>query len=68
MEEVVIITRDINGSRIDHYLHWDKVCDYIQQNLTDEDEILLVIVEDTCIYSSLFNDRINCSDLLGFFA
>lgn len=68
MEEVVIVTRDINGKRTNHYLRWDKACSYIQGNFTDEDEILLVIVEDTCVYSYLFADSINRYDLLGFFA
>lgn len=68
MEEVLIITRDINGKRTNHYLHWDNVCSYIQGNFTDEDEILLVIVENSCIYSYLSSDHITASDLLGFFA
>lgn len=68
MEEVIIVTRDINGKRTDHYLHWDGVCSYIQENFTDEDEILMVVVEDSCIYSSLFNDPITREDLIGFFA
>ena len=68
MEEVVIITRDINGNRNNHYLHWDNVCTYVQDTFTDEDEILLVVVEDSCIYSYLSSEAITISDLLGFFA
>lgn len=68
MEEVVIVTRDINGKRTDHFLRWDKVTSYIQDNFTDEDEILLVIVEGSCIYSYLSSDSINRYTLLGFFA
>lgn len=68
MEEVWIVTRDVNGNRTDHYLNWDKVCGYIQETFTDEDEILLVVVEDSCIYSSLFNNPIDLEDLTGFFA
>ena len=67
MEEVTIVTRDINGKRTDHHMRWDGVCKYIQENFTDEDEILLVIVEDYCIYS-LLNDPITREDLIGFFA
>lgn len=58
MQEVWIVTRDINGKRTDHYLHWDSACSYVQGNFTDEDEILLVIVEGSCIYSSLSSDSI----------
>lgn len=69
MEETVIITtRDINGKRKNHYVYWNGVCKYVQENLTDEDEILLVIVEDTCIYSELASDAITIADLIGFFA
>ena len=69
MEEVIIITRDINGKRDSHYLRWDEVCSYIQENITDEDEILLVIVEGTCVYSGLWTvDLLTIDDLLGFFA
>lgn len=68
MEEVLIITRDINGKRESHFLRWDKVCEYIQENFTDEDEILLVIVEGSCVYSYLASDSITRGDLLGFFA
>lgn len=69
MEEVVIVTRDENGKRTDHFLRWDKVCSYVQKNFTDEDEILLVIVEGTCIYSSLWTiDIMDLEDLIGFFA
>lgn len=68
MEEVVIISRDINGKRINHLLHWDGVCDYVQDTLTDEDEILLVIIEGTCVYSYLSADSISKYDLIGFFA
>ena len=68
MEDVWISTRDINGKRTNHYLHWDNVCSYIQENFTDEDEILLVVVADFCIYSYLSSDAITIGDLLGFFA
>ena len=68
MQEVWIVTRDVNGKRTDHYLHWDSAYSYIQGNFTDEDEILLVVIEGSCVYSSLFNNPINLEDLLGFFA
>lgn len=68
--EVIIITRDINGKRLEHYLHWDRVCSYVQEsNFTEEDEILLVIVEGTCIYSGLWTvDNLSWDELTGFFA
>ena len=68
MEEVIIVTRDINGLRTNHCLHWDSVCTYIQENFTDEDEIMLVIVEGACVYSYLSSNEITIGDLLGFFA
>ena len=68
MQEVWIVTRDINGKRTDHYLHWDSAYKYIQENITDEDEILLVVIEDSCVYSSIFADSIDKWALLGFFA
>jgi hypothetical protein len=66
--EVIIVTRDINGKRLEHYLHWDRVCSYVQDTFTEEDECLLVIVEGTCIYSGLWTvDQMNWSDIIGFF-
>lgn len=70
MEEVIIITRDINGTRNSHYLRWDNVCDYIQKSkFTEDDEILLVIVEGTCIYSGLWTvNQLTWTELQSFFA
>ena len=69
MEEVVIVTRDVNGKRTDHFLRWDNVCSYVESTFTDEDEILLVIVEGSCIYSELGSvDSLTVDDLTGFFA
>ena len=68
MEEVLIVCRDINGRRTNHFLRWDSAYDYIQSDITDEDEILLVIVEGACIYSSLSEDSISKFALLGLFA
>ena len=69
MEEVVIITRDVNGKRSEHYLRWDNVCEYIEHNdFTEDDEILLVIVEGTCIYSGLGAvDQLYWDEVTGFF-
>lgn len=68
MEDVLIVTRDCNGKRTNHCLHWDSVCEYVDETFTEEDEILLVIVEGTCIYSALSNEEIVVDDLTGFFA
>ena len=65
--EVFIVTRDINGKRTEHCLWWKDVCSYVQENLTDEDEILLVVVADACVYSALVNNPITVDDLTGFF-
>lgn len=69
MEEVTIITRDINGQRLTHYMTWDKVCNYINVGLDkiEDDEILAVFVDGACVYSALGNDRITWEDILGFF-
>lgn len=63
-----IHTRDINGNRSYHYLDVDTAYDYIREQLTDEDEILLVLREGTCIYSSLMAPPITKEELMGFFA
>lgn len=71
MEEVLIVTRDINGNRTHHYLRWDSVCDYINSARFQDidEELLLIIVEGTCIYSGLTSfATMNWSDVLGFFA
>lgn len=70
MEEVIIITRDENGKRTEHYLRWDDVCNYIvQHDFTEYDEILLVIVEGTCIFSGLWTvNQLTWTELQGFFA
>ena len=69
MEEVVIVTRDVNGKRTDHFLRWDKVYSYVPDNISDEDEILLVIVEGSCIYSGLWTvNLLTKEELIGFFA
>ena len=71
MEEVVIVTRDINGKRTDHFLRWDDVCSYVDKNNFDDenDEILLVIVEGTCIFSGLWTiNQLSWDEITGFFA
>lgn len=69
MEEVIIITRDCNGKRTEHYLRWDNVCSYVDKNdFNEDDEILLVIVEGTCIFSGLWTVNQLCWDeITGFF-
>ena len=70
MEEVFVMTRDVNGKRNYHYLRWDNVCSYVTNDeaLRDE-EILMVMVGDVCIYSGLqHNDILSWDALVGFFA
>ena len=69
MEEVTIVTRDINGERLFHYMTWDKVCTYIRVGLDkiEDDEILAVYSDGHCLYSALGNDRITWDDILAFF-
>ena len=70
MEEVFVMTRDVNGKRNYHYLRWDNVCDYVLNNEEfQEEEILMVMVNDICIYSGLQNgDGLTWRALVGFFA
>lgn len=70
MEEVFIMTRDINGKRNYHYLRWDDVCNYVEssEDLRDE-EILIVMVNDICIFSGLqHNGMLSWETVVGFFA
>lgn len=69
MEEVVIVTRDINGGRTCHYLQWDAVCSYFNKNESLQDEeILMVVAGGVCVYSELSHGEIIWEDLVGFFA
>lgn len=70
MDEVFVMTRDVNGKRNYHYLRWDNVCDYVknEEGLHDE-EILMVMVNDICIYSALQDHKmLSWEALIGFFA
>lgn len=74
MEEVTIITRDVNGKRIKLEYSWGSVCHFInghggiEANIRDDDEILLILVDGICIYSGLTGDPITWDDVTGFFA
>ena len=74
MEEVVIITRDINGKRRTLEYLWDDVCVFIRGhgglkfNIHDDDEILLIAINGMCVYSSLTSPAITWEDVTGFFA
>lgn len=69
MEQVVIVTRDVNGKRNYHYPKWDSVCSYVEKNEAIRDEeILAVLVEDYCFYSSLGHNSLSWYELIGFFA
>jgi hypothetical protein len=68
MNSVKIITRDINGYTRVHLMDWCKVSSFIDAGeITDEDEILLVFVNESCIYSALNSNPITLEDLTGFF-
>lgn len=69
MEEVVIVTRDINGKRTCHSLQWDAVCSYIDENESLQDEeVLMVVAGGYCVFSGLQHGEIDWEDLVGFFA
>lgn len=63
-----ILTRDANGTRSYHYVDDSSAYNYICEQLTDEDEILMVLKDNTCIYSSLIAPPITKEELMGFFA
>lgn len=70
MEVIEIVTRDTNGKRLHHYLHWDYVCKYVNTNESiKNDEILLILVDGTCIYSAMWTvDILDWDSVTGFFA
>ena len=70
MEIVAFILRDINGKRRRLELYWDDVCSYIDKwrTMLEEDEILMITVNDMCIYSGLTSTSITWEDAVGFFA
>lgn len=70
MEEVTIVTRDINGYRNYHYLVWDKVSDYIHKNIEklETEEILVIYSDGHCLYSLLGNNFVSWFEVSGFFA
>lgn len=70
MESVTIITRDVNGKRNTHYLRWDSVCKYVENNKEHlvDDEILMISVDGQCVYSGLWTvDLLTWEEVTGFF-
>lgn len=69
INEVTIITRDINGKRIVHsYPTWDKAV-VNPENMDSEEEILLVLVGNICVWSQLGCEwSITWGEVAGFFA
>jgi hypothetical protein len=74
MEEVAIVTRDVNGKRIKLEYLWENVCAFIRghgglaRNIHDDDEILLITIDGICVYSALTSPAITWEDVTGFFA
>lgn len=67
---VEIHTRNINGKRTMHKIpDVSLVCQFVEElKKPDEEEILLVLVTGTCVYSQLGNEPITWDDITGFFA
>ena len=66
---VEIYVRDINGKRDFYRLDWQYSSDFIDLSKTSEDEeILLILFNGTCIYSQLTSGPITWEDVVGFFA
>lgn len=70
MENVSIVVRDINGKRRRISLRLCEVCSYINQwyEEFEQDEILMITVDNVCIYSQLASGPITLEDVTGFFA
>lgn len=68
--QVKIIIRDVNGKQTTITSSWNNVCAGILDNRKklDAQEILLVMVDNTCIYSRLANYPIGWEELIRFFA
>lgn len=64
-----ILVRDINGKRgTICRLSRSEIIDAIKEDISDDDEILLVMQDGMCIYSALGSDHsITKDDLTGFF-
>lgn len=72
MEKVKIFMRDINGRRYMMSMRWWDVSVELSKQVTtgeisEEDEILLVLVDGACIYSALSDNPITLDELTGFF-
>lgn len=66
---VEIYTRDINGKRDYWQVDWQNGNAFIDLAKTSEDEeILFILFNGTCIYSQLANGPIDWEDVVGFFA
>ena len=63
-----IHTRDINGKKSTfRYLSESDLLAKIRNDISEEDEILIVLWGSHVIYSSLTNCEITIDDLTGFF-
>jgi hypothetical protein len=69
MEEVFIMSRDVNGKRNYHYLRWDDVCSYVENDKELRyEEILMVTVNNVCVYSALSASfSLDWNEVVGFF-
>lgn len=67
---VKIYTRNINGVTRIRAVCWGDIYAYVKsKNLNlEEEEILMVTVNDSCIYSQLGSAPITWNELIGFFA
>ncbi|MBR1988570.1 MAG: hypothetical protein IKA36_06020 [Clostridia bacterium] len=64
-----IMYRDLNGKRSSHVCKgYDAAYSFARDNLSEEEEIQLVYINDQCVYSSLQGNPITNEDLVAFFA
>ena len=64
-----IMYRDLNGKRSSHVCKgYDAAYSFARDTLSEEEEILLVYINDQCVYSSLQGNPITNEDLAAFFA
>lgn len=69
--EIKILIRNLNGKRLqlnfDNVTHFQNF-DWDNSEFDDDNyEILIVTIENICVYSQLQSDKITFEDLIGFF-
>ena len=70
LTDVIVVTKNRDGVCEEHNLTWDRVRNYARLQIElggDMDKVVLVVVEGTCIFSSLYGTEITWRHLVAFF-